>query len=251
MKLPSIKQQGGFTIIELMVITPMMMLVAFSILSMMISIYGQSIVGTAEVNLQLQAETVLTTMQDELIFADSFGETISSDSLNLVADPNQPGGGWNFNTSPHSTLIVIEPALTANRQNPAADFVRRNYFGCSQALESNPRVFNNLVYFVSGSSLYKRILPAGSSGTLCSQTYRVRTCPTALVTPTCPNDITLSNTVESFVITYYDEANQVIDIADGGSPTDAEKITMQLDLTDQINGKTITASAGITVRNLN
>lgn len=240
----------GFTLVELLIVAPILILSAFVTFGYLLDLYGQTIVNSAEVNLQLEAQNVLTTIQDDLLFSAGFGETLSSDEVSAVTDPNEPVDGWSAFTTP-STLIVIETALTAQRQDPNRDFVRRNFFGCTSAKESNPRTYNNMVFFVEDGSLYRRILPSGNSATLCDTPWRERTCPATTASDSCRADPKLTDKIQTFNITYINDQEQTIDLANGGSPSEAEKIRIDITLVDRAYAQDISTSASITVKSLN
>jgi type II secretory pathway pseudopilin PulG len=243
------KNQGGFTIVELLVVLPIYILVVMVTFSSLLSRYGQLLKEAAAVNLRLEAETSLVVLEDELIFATDFGEVKSSD----LTDAYAPSGGWSYNTNP-DTLIIYETALTAGRRDPARDFVYKNTYGCSS--NSNPIAINNLIYFTkpnttdSYKTLYKRsVVPAYAT---CQTNYRKKSCPESVVVSGCTTDGIVSRNVVDFDVIYYDDDNVIID-DESGSPdlSLARKLKVTLTLGDKANGEDVTVTSAVTMKRLN
>src|SRR5690348_11119502 len=100
------KRSGkGFTLVELLVTVPIFIMSIAILIGFMVTLYSELLKKDAEAELALESQQVLTTIQDDLYFARNFGEAATGS----VADADGPGGnvsGWDYNTSPNSTLIV-------------------------------------------------------------------------------------------------------------------------------------------------
>lgn len=243
------RMQKGFTIVELLVVLPIYVLVVMVMFSSLLSRYGELLNQAAAVNLRLEAETLLLTLEDELIFATDFGETKSSD----LSDTYTPSGGWTYNTNP-DTLIIYETAITADRRDPDREFVYKNIYGCSSSY--NPIAINNIIYFTkqntnnSYKTLYKRTLVP--SYNTCNSNYKKQSCPEGVTVANCPLDGIASRNVIDFNIDYFDEDNvQIVD--ESGSPnlSNAKKIKVTVTLGDRANGEDITVTSAVTMKRLN
>jgi len=239
-----LKKNQGFTIVELVVTIPIISLVALGVVSLVITMFFQIMANNTRLTLLLESQTVLLSLEDEMLFTTNYGETIMSD----LHDDYAPTGGWSFNANPN-TLIIYETSLTAPRRDPNRTFVFKN--SCDGSI-----AFDNVIYFTepnadnSYSTLYRRILTP--QYTTCNTNYRGQTCPADNVTPPCIiEDSVISHQVKDFQIKYYDIDNNLIDTANGGSPLDAEKATVTLDLGDELFGRQVSASSNITMRKIN
>ncbi|MCA9333015.1 hypothetical protein KDA00_04030 [Candidatus Saccharibacteria bacterium] len=204
--------------------------------------YGQLTQQGALLNLQVEAQNIVFSMQDDVYFADSFNTTKNSN----LTDAYQPSGGWTYNSNP-KTLIISTAALTTNPRSENRDFVYINTEGCDPSvIEDNSILYNNVIYFTSGTSLYKRILSAPSSMTTCGASYKKQTCPQGQSSSSCPADILVTDKLDSFSITYYDTGNNVIT-----DPALAEKVKVDLVLKDKAFAEDIYADSSITLRRLN
>lgn len=232
----------GFTLIEILIMSPIVMLTIVIIISFLFNQYGQLIQQGSQLNLNVDAQNITFSMQDDLFFANAYESTINS---NLV-DSNQPTGGWQATTTPQ-TLIVSVPAETANRRSATRQPVYINTLGCDPTvLKDNSPLYNNVIYFVSGTNLYKRYLTAPSTLNTCGTSFQKQTCPSNKVTSSCPADRLLTDKLQSFTVTYYDTSNTVTT-----TPDLAEKVKIDVTLKDKAFAEDITSSSTITLRKIN
>ena len=205
--------------------------------------YGQLTQQSAEVNLRIEAQAISFSMQDDIFFATNFASTKNTN----LEDAYAPSGGWAYNSDPQ-TLIVSTVALTTNSKDEARSPVYIDTLGCSPDAikEQNSELYNNVVYFVDGTNLYKRILTAPSSLNTCGTSYRKQTCPEANATSDCPADALLTDKVDTFTLTYYDENNSEISTPEGG-----QKVKIYLKLKDRAFAEDIYADSSLTAKKLN
>lgn len=235
-------KQDGFTLVEILVITPVVMLTIMIMTSYLFNLYGQLTQQGALLNLQVEGQNIVFSMQDDIFFTDSFNTTKNA---NLV-DAFQPSGGW-YNATNPQTLILSTPALTNSRRSVNRQPVYINTLGCDETvLEENSVLYNNVIYFASGTNLYKRTLSAPSSMSTCGTSFYRQTCPKASSSPTCPADRKITDKLHSFTLTYYDANNVVVT-----DPTVAEKIKINLVLKDKASAEDIYADSSITLKKLN
>lgn len=242
MRLTLRHHQHGFTLIEVLVMAPILMVVIVIMMSFLFNQYGQLTQQGSQIDLNVESQNITFSMQDDIFFANSFLTTKSS----LLNDSYQPSGGWNYNTNP-STLIISTPALTTSRRDPNRQPVYINTLGCSgSTLTDNSPLFNNVIYFASGTNLYKRTLTAPSSMNTCGTSFARQTCPSDHVTSECQADVLVTDKLSDFKITYYDTNNLVTT-----NPEQAEKIKVDLALKDRAYAEDVFSNSSITLRKLN
>lgn len=236
-------RDNGFTLVEVLIMSPIIMVTVVLLMSYLFSQYGQLTQQGALINLQVEAQNIIFGMQDDLLFAKSFG----SDKNANLTDTYQPSGGWSAATTP-PTLIISDLALTTNKRDANRKPVYIDTYGCSpqSTLEQNDELYNNTIYFVSGTKLYKRTLTAPSSLAVCGTKYQKQTCPSANSSSTCPPDKMLTDKLNTFSITYYDTGNSTVT-----SPELAEKVKVTVQLKDKAFAEDIYANATATLRKLN
>lgn len=236
--------EKGFTLIEVLVIAPVLMLVVMITMSFLFSQFGQLTQQGALLNLKTEAQTATFSMQDDLTYASSFLNTMNPN----LEDNYAPNGGWTANSSPQKTLIVSSVALTKNRRHADRSPVYINTLGCSpdDVKEQNEELQNNIIYFVNGTNLYKRTITAPASMSTCGTSYQTQTCPEANSGSNCKADRLITDKLESIQYTYYDENNNVVT-----DPQLAVKVTVLINLKDRANAEDISATSKITIKRLN
>lgn len=239
MKLPLLPNTSGFTLVEVLIMSPIMMITIIITMTLLFNQYGQLTQQGAQVNLNVEAQNITFSMQDDVFFSSAFNQTKND---NLV-DIHEPGGGWTYSSTP-PRLILSTAALTTNPRNENRQIVYIDTNGCPS--DENSVLYNNVIYFTSGTNLYKRILTAPSSMDTCGTSFQRQTCPAASVTADCPADRILTDKLNSFAITYYDTNNAVVT-----DPEQAEKVKVDIQLKDKAFAEDIFSNSSITLRKLN
>lgn len=230
------KNQGGFTLVEMLVVVPITLIVCIFMVSLLISKNGELHERNARLGLRIEGLTVLEKLQDELSFASKYNDNIRAP----LVDPNAPSGGWRYNSTP-PTLIIDLPAVDKPRTDPSRQFV----YYVSGPYNGQIAV-NNVIYYVSGTKLLRRfVIPNPSS--VSPPNYYKKTCPPGDTTSGCQDDLQLTARLSSMDIQYYDINN----IAVNNNPTAADKIKVTLNMRDTVNGNQIDESVSITIKKYN
>lgn len=233
----------GFTLVEILIISPVVMVTIVMLMSYLFNQYGQLTQQGAQLDLNVEVQNITFSMQDDLFFSKSF-ESNKNDNLD---DSFAPGGGWTATSTP-KTLILSTAALTKNYRDEDRQPVYIDTQGCTPqaTLEENSILYNNIIYFVSGTTLYKRILTAPSTMATCGTPYQKQTCPAASATTSCPADRVLTTKLNSISYTYYDTNNVVTT-----TPENADKVTITMQLKDRAYAEDIFSTSSITLKKLN
>ncbi len=137
---------------------------------------------------------------------------------NTISDSNAPSGGW-VTSSTNKVLVISTPALSTNN---------------SYILDATGKPYQNeIIYFTSGITLYKRTLahPSATSN-------RMRTsCPEAVATTSCPADVKLTTKLNAFSFIMYGADDAVTTTA-----STARSLTITLALSDNAYGRTVTTN---------
>ncbi len=236
-------RENGFTLVELLVISPVVMITIVMMMSFLFNQYGRLTQQGALINLQTEAQNIAFSMQDDVFFASSFEPTKNGN----LADTYEPAGGWDYDTAP-ATLIISTLALTESHRSENRQPVYINTEGCSpqEVLESNAELYNNVIYFANGTNLYKRYLSAPATMDTCGTSFFKQTCPEANASPVCPADRLLTDKLHSFTVTYFDTNNNAT-----SNPSLADKVKVDLELKDKAFAEEIFASSTLTMKKLN
>jgi len=259
------QKQQGFSLIELMIALPIISIIVIVLIAALFNQYANTLAESGRTSLRASGQTILINLQDELLFTIAYGEELE----NRLVDPNEPSGGWTYDTDPQ-TLIINEIAIDSTRRDDTRSIVRQRVNDCaSSSITANPLAINNVFYFVepndSGdySTLYKRTVvpeydlcsidtdtgdPCTPVSTTCRSVAKETTCPESAVGDDgcTTRDSPLSENVLDFEIRYYAEGNVETPI-----PSAADKIEIELTLGDRIFGKDIETVVKHTVRKIN
>jgi prepilin-type N-terminal cleavage/methylation domain-containing protein len=207
-----LSDQRGFTLVELLITITLV-----SVLSLVVANFIADWLKTSSTT-QARA-TLLSNSQDAL---DTISNDIrlsgGADQNNRWPDANAPGNqfGWQ---SDASTLVLARIATTSQRKvvfSDPAEYITEK---------------DNVVYYVSGAKLYRRIIAADDPAT-----SAVSTCPPASATASCPADSKIAEDVTGFTITYYDANDQIV------TPDESRAVQLAITLSAVKGGRNITAS---------
>lgn len=101
---------------------------------------------------------------------------------------------------------------------------------------------NEYIYFLSGTSMFKRILANSSA----NGNVAITTCPESTASPSCPQDKLFSNKITNLTFTFYD-----INDTQTANAAEARSILFVVNMAKQVYDETITLnnSTRITLRN--
>jgi prepilin-type N-terminal cleavage/methylation domain-containing protein len=209
----SLRGQGGFTLVELMVVMVIMGVLSLMLANFITNWLQASSLAQARANLLTNAEIALDTVGNDIRLSGSV------DQNNRWPDVNGPGGtdfGW---TSGNQVLALAKAATDSGNNiifSDPAQYISQK---------------TNEIYYLSGSTLYRRTLESDSP-----DDAAVTTCPPGAATTACPADKTIATGVSSLSFTYYDADENVV------SPADARAVQAAITLVEKLNSKTISAS---------
>lgn len=234
--------QDGFTLVELLVVAPVMIVTIVIMMSFLFNQFGQLTQEGAELRLVTDAQLITLTMQDDVFFASAF----ASEKNSNLEDAFAPSGGWQYDTDP-DTFIISAPALTHSNRDPDREPVYINTEGCDpEVIGENSPLQNNVIYFADSTNLYKRTLTAPNSLATCGVSYEKQTCPEAQASSDCPKDVLLTDKLNAFEITYFDQDNNEVTV-----PEMAQRVKVDIELKDRAYAEDVYGRASISLKKLN
>jgi prepilin-type N-terminal cleavage/methylation domain-containing protein len=217
--------ENGYTLLELTVAIAIASMLLVGVLGFLVNSIASNSVRTARADLLREAQLALDVMlRDVRLSADV-------DPNNRIQDVNSPnaagtgGLGWESNAS---TLVLATAA-----EDTAGNII---FADAGHYITEK----NNIIYYVSGDTLYKRTLAADLPGN-----DTTTSCPPASATPSCPADRLSVRNVQSLVFRYYDATNTEV------APANARSVGATLTLQAIKFGKpvTVTYSTRMVFRN--
>jgi prepilin-type N-terminal cleavage/methylation domain-containing protein len=204
---------AGFTLIELLVVMLVMAILSLTIANFITSWLQSSSENQAKANLLSTAESALTKVANDIMLSGSV------DTTNRWPDPNGPNGnpyGW---TSGSSTMILAKVAVNSSGNaifTDSSDYVTLK---------------DDEVYFMSGTTLYRRTLASGELGD-----SAVTTCPASDATAQCPPDNVVATGVTNWAVSYYDINGNLV------SPANARSVQISITLSSMYGSTPISSS---------
>lgn len=212
----------GFTITELAISVTVGSILSLVLLTATFYYYVSVAQSETATHLALESQSILTQLTEDIRLADSIANT------NVLPDANSPSGGW-VTSDPSNIIIIESPVTDSDREivyNSSTGFPHRNEY----------------IYFLTGTSMYKRIL-ANTSAT--GNTAKT-TCPEAVATSACPKDRVFSSNVSGLSFTFYDASDNTT-----ANAASARSIVFNVNMSKKVFGKNITLSNStrVTLRN--
>lgn len=176
-------KQKGFTIVEMIIAIGIASIIAITLLFISINFIGETTRARLTAELAIESQILLRAMVEDVRLAGSLSTT------NQNSDANAPVGGWVTN-DPSNILIIDLPTL---------DSSRNIIYDTSTGFPYD----NEIVYYSSGSSMYRRtIIDPGAIGNALQTS-----CPPSLATASCPGDKKFTDYLTDLTFTFYDDTN--------------------------------------------
>ena len=205
--------QTGFTLVELTLVMIITAILALTMANFIETWLQQASLSESRTALLLNAENALDNINTDIKLSGSV------DQNNRWADSNGPGNnqfGW---TSGSQVLVLAKAAVDTH----------------NNIIFSDPAKYisqkDNEIYYLSGTTLYRRTLASNSSGDAA-----VTTCPPASATSSCPADLTIASGVTSLTFTYYDQNGTSV------TPDNARSVEIDITLSSIQGGQKVSAS---------
>lgn len=202
----------GFTVVELLVVMVVISILSLTLANFITTWLQASTLAQKRADLLTTAETALDAITTDVRLSGSV------DDNNRWADTYGPGGqyGWQ---SGSQTVVLAKVAVDAG----------------NNIIFSDPSKYisqkDNEIYYLSGSTLYRRTLKSDSTNDVATTT-----CPAANATASCPADTVIATGVSNWSLTYYDANDMIV------TPTDARSVQASITISGSLNTQTISAT---------
>jgi len=281
------KDTRGFTLVEMLVVAPIVILAIGAFLTVIISMTGEVLASRASNTLAYNVQDALNRVEQDVKQSASF---LSVNSVVLTAPEDVTGSNTLghryqgldnaaakfYNVSDDGPMLILNMvATTSNPSNTANSYIylknQPNACG-STSISNNTPLTYNIIYFVKDSTLWRRtVMPRNyndTTNTVCSIPWQIPSCaPTTIDTQGSAgfcktNDIRLVDgvTKENFFLQYYNGENaKMINIPATGS-TDpnvrgtalqaATTVSVSVNASQSAGGREVTRSASLRVSRL-
>lgn len=241
----------GFTLIEMLVVAPLIILLIGTMIAYLSSLTGSGLQTNTQMALAYDTQDALGDIETYGSLATSFLSSTSTlpNGQGKNSSPSNPNDSTAFNDS-SATLMMQVPATTKNPLDPARTLIYKGSSPCDPSADPLKYV---LIYFVANGALYKRtIIPYPTGTTGCATPYQRNTCNPDVMALASPPSICqardeklLDNVVDIF-ITYYKE--------DGVTSTDpgqANNAQVDIDTSQKVADNTLEYKGSLRIRATN
>lgn len=263
------KKLSGFTVVEVMIMAPILMLVIGVFIGLIVELAGQSVVSRTQSQAVYDVQDAISRIEQDVKTSIGF---LATNSVTIASPQGLNNDATNFlNVAQQSAsdriLILNMGATTLNPNDPA---VKPVYAVNSPSVCTSVNVvYNtvmkyNVVYFLRSGSLWRRTLMPStytSLATWCSTPYQRPSCAAGQVNAMCATeDVEVLPNATVFDLNYYTDASNLTanTVVNNSANTTATRdaaflglSTVKVDLTSSrsIAGKTVTktGTARITI----
>lgn len=247
-------KQSGFTLIEMLVVAPLVLIVIAGLVSAMVAMIGDSLVASSRADAAYNIQDTLSQIEQDSRVATSFMGTFSY----LQSPQGRNGATSPFSYSSNNDLILTQQATSSSPYSTDRQLI---YYAnqpadCGGDTSGNRTLFNRVVYFLltnsdGSKSLWRRTIlnpwnrnatPDGN--TVCSTPWQRSSCPvgsTVSNTPgaTCQSiDQKMLDNVTSFVPTFYTSSGSIT-----SDPTQANTVGVSITVSKNVSGSTISQTS--------
>lgn len=254
------KAQAGFTLIEIAVVAPIVIIAITGILALLINLMGNNLAARQEVAIVHEANAALNTIEDDVKLTSQF--LITTDpAFTDPYGPDSAGDSWYYkgDGAGDRELILRAYATTLSPRHSNKQPVYINENGCAaDTILSNPALTTNIIYFLRDNDLYRRTLTR-TDQTTCAPQFQRQSCPPDLASPNAicqTNDELMIADINTFDVRYYasPESTTELDVYSSTDPDilqNANTIEVELTIDRRLSGRPFELTRTLRVSKLN
>ena len=250
-------QQSGFTLVEMLVIAPLVLIVIAGLISAMVAMIGDSLIANSRVNTAYSLQDSLSQIEQDTRVATNFMGVFSY----LSSPQGRDGLSGAFNYNSKEDLILTQQATTTSPYNTTRDLV---YYADQPAacgsgdMSGNRTLAVRVIYFLVNNTngtktLWRRTIvnpwdvnSTHDGNTVCGTPWQRDSCPQGSTISNTPSsncqsvDQKMLDNVTDFTPTFYDSWGDVVT-----DPTQADTVSVSITVQQNVSGKTISQTSVI------
>ena len=252
---PTQSKTLGFTLIEVLIITPIALLVVTGLVTAMVAMISDTLVTNARSAVIYNTQDALGRIEQDARVSINFMGT-----FNGIRSPQGRDNGTAPFQASSGDLILTQQATTSSPYEQTRELVyyENQPNDCGTTKNANRVLLSRAVYFLSNGSLWRRTIfndvnknASVDGNTICDTPYQRNSCtplspaptPNTVLGSTCQTyDERLVDNVTAFTTTYYTATG--VATAD---PTQALSIKVDLTVSQTVAGQPVTQSGSIRV----
>lgn len=221
------QSSAGFTLIEMLIIAPIVVLALGGFIALMVTMVGSVLTTRDQTTMTYESQDALNRVEDDIRLSAQFLTTTGS----LVSPQGVNDGAGAFTSTPTSnTLLLYTLATTKNPVDSTRELVyyKNQPYDCGAQKAFNQVSFNKVIYYIKNGSLWRRtVMPTYNTNatadaeTVCDAPWQQNSCSPGYGTGTrCQtNDIELMKNVTDLDVEYFSSSNSTTDIGPGNAQT--------------------------------
>ncbi len=257
--------QTGFTLVEIMVVAPIVTLVIGIIVASIVILTGSSMAQLASDNLSFNIQNALSTIKRDIKTTNRF-LAINSVTLSSPSGYNNDTTAFK-NTGVNGNMLILEGyATTGNPDETTASPIylhnSPSLLACSNSsLGLNSMLTTNIVYFVKNNTLWRRVLlQPNYLSVICKTPWQQPSCAKGYSGNMCTTeDSELINGISAFILEYYtnqDQKNPIAAATNSGlidatrqvALDTATSVKISISATSTVSNRSVVKSGSLTVR---
>lgn len=249
------KRQHGFTLVEMLVVAPLIVLTIAVIVGFMLGLVGDSVTANARTQSIYDIQTALTQIERDSFLGTQYMSTYVPHSPQGKDDGVGPFIA-NTDGVTNTDIIINQYGTSSDPTDPTRSII---YYAnqpqaCNGQYQANQPFFVKAIYFLkteanNSKSLYRRmIVPLNNMNsdgdTTCAAPWQRSSCTVQNISnPRClSKDTRLLTNVSSFTTTYFNKSNPSLLLTD---PTIADSLRVSISVGVGVAGKVINQTASV------
>jgi hypothetical protein len=237
----------GFTLVEVLIIAPIVILAIGGFVALMVTMVGEVLITRDQNAITYDSQSALDRIEQDVRLSTQYLVTSGVQIAPQGSDSNFTGTAAFSNTS--NTLILSE---LATDENPSSStrwliYLANQPNPCGSDQRYNRPLLTKVIYFIKSGSLWRRtIVPdwntnaTPDSNTVCSSPWQQNSCsPGYSVATRCQtNDEKIMDNISSLTIKYYSDASSSTEL-DVSEATVADTIDVTINTQKTVAGGTV------------
>jgi type II secretory pathway pseudopilin PulG len=256
------QKKSGFTLVELMIVAPTVVLVIGIFVAAIIAMTGDVLSSRSSNVLTYNIQNAMDRIKQDVSSSSAF---LASNNISITSPQGYNNDATIFhNASASGNMLILNTyATTTNPANSNFDYVYSNHpnaCGDSQVDQNQP-ITLNIVYFVKNGTLWRRIVaPSNYATSSCSKPWQQPSCAPGITNVFCKTeDVRLVDGIDSsngFNISYYSDSTSATadPTASNSSASDSDRaaalektntISVTINATSHTSGRTVNQTGTI------
>jgi len=256
-------QKNGFTIVEILIIAPVVILVIGAFISAIVFMTGNILASRGSTTLAYNIQDALNRIEQDVRSSAAF---LATNNITLTSPQGYNDDTTAFHNSDVTNgkmLILNTYATTTNPTTTTRNivYVPNTPNACASPLiNANTPVMMDVIYFVKSNTLWRRVVATNSYATIgCSLPWQQPSCAPSVVNAFCKTqDVKLVEGIQAggFSVGYFPTPGSTTEntVASDSSQTDATRlvalranstVVITITATNIISGRTVTQTGTI------